>query len=73
MIVCAASCGNKKAAKEGECANCDKQQVEAAAPAAEAAKTVEEQVSDAAKEAAVDVAKTGIDAAADAAKEAIKK
>lgn len=67
LMVCAASCGNKKAAKQAEPAP-----AETVAPVEEAAKEAEATLEDAAKAAAEDVAKTAIDEAAKKAKEAIK-
>ncbi|MBP5567021.1 MAG: hypothetical protein J6X57_06020 [Bacteroidales bacterium] len=64
LTICAASCGNKKAAKEAE---------PAAKEAVAAEKSAQDQIKDAATEAAVDVAKTGIAAGAEAVKNEIKK
>lgn len=63
LMVCAASCGNKKKAEEPE-------QAKTEAPAKE--KSDLDELKEAANKAAVDVAKTGINAAAEAAKEATK-
>ncbi len=65
LVVCAASCGNNKKAKEPA----ETKKVENVAKEKSAA----DQIKDAANEAAVDVAKTGINAAAEAAKDAVKK
>ena len=67
LIVCAASCGNKKAKEPAPAPKTEQ-------PAANAKeKSAEDEIKDAAKAAAVDVAKTGINAAADAAKKEMEK
>ena len=63
LMICAASCGNKKA-KEAE---------PAAQEAVAAEKSAQDEIKEAATEAAVDVAKTGIAAGAEAVKNEIKK
>ena len=64
LMICAASCGNKKAKEAAE---------PAAQEAVAAEKSAEDQIKEAATEAAVDVAKTGIAAGAEAVKNEIKK
>ena len=66
LLVCAASCGNKKAKEPAPAAKTEQ-------PAAAKEKSAADEIKDAAKAAAVDVAKTGINAAADAAKDDMKK
>ena len=66
LLVCAASCGNKKAKEPAPAPKTEQ-------AASEKEKSAADEIKDAAKAAAVDVAKTGINAAADAAKEDMKK
>ena len=66
LLVCSASCGNKKAKEPAPAAKTEQ-------PAKAKEKSAEDEIKEAAKAAAVDVAKTGINAAADAAKEEMNK